>query len=269
MHYEKHFSKLEKIRWRLEEDIDWDHIQPELIKHDQKSLLRNICMTEIGALFAAEAFLRDFYDDIDFSCFVSVWYYEEMKHFLVLKRYLSHLGISIGEGELQHLRMSIPESSQETILMVHFLSEHRLAAWYHGISDWLEEPVGKNIFKRIAEDELRHGQAYFDFIQKDLKQQPEHLIKYLKTALFMLSPKAPADIHAVTLTKTTERLENPDYILYIEGTVVSDAVKQATCKRIYALLSILAGTTLDSYASLSNFIKSLKKTNRLASSIAV
>lgn len=262
MHYEKHFSKLEKIRWRLEEDIAWDSIKPNLISSDQKVLIRNICMTEIGALFAAEAFLRDFYNDIDFSCFVSVWYYEEMKHFLVLKRYLSALGIEITEPELQHLRMSIPESNQETILMIHFLSEHRLAAWYRGMSDWLDEPVGKSIFKYIADDEIRHGQAYFDFIQKDLGQHPERLLQYLKTALFMLSPKAPKDMHAVTLTKTTDRLENPDYILFIEGTLVSEAAREATSKRIYALLSLLVGTTIENYAALSNFVKVLKRTEK-------
>ncbi len=258
MLYEKHFNKLEPLRWRLTQDIDWHLIDALLLTDKQKQIIHQVCKTEIGSLFATEAFLRDFYDNIDFSCFVSVWYYEEMKHFLVLKRYLSCLGIEIGNSELQPLRMTIPESNQETILMIHFLSEHRLAAWYQSMSDWLEEPVGKTIFKCIADDEIRHGQAYFDFIQEDLRKHPNKIIKYLKAAQFMLSPKAPADMHAVTLTGTTDRLEDPDYILFIENDIVSDDKKNATAKRIYALLSILAQHPIKHYSSIAQYVKSLK-----------
>lgn len=260
MLYEKHFRRLEKIRWHLEDDIDWETINPSLVDKGHVQLIRNICMTEIGSLFAAESFIRDFYDDIDFSCFVSVWYYEEMKHFLVLKRYLSHLGIEFNESELQHLRMSIPISNRETILMVHFLSEHRLATWYQGISDNLREPVGKQIFANIAADEIRHGQAYFDFIQKDLQQHPETLLKYLKAALFMLNPKAPKDLHAVTLTKTTDRLDKPRYILEIEEDLVTEKKKQACTKRIYGLLTLLAKQPIENYKALFKHVTALKQT---------
>ena len=269
MLYEKHFTKLEKIRWRLDEDINWDSIRPELVDDKQRDLIRNICMTEIGSLFAAEAFLRDFNNNIDFSCFISVWYYEEMKHFMVLKQYLLKLGLEISESELQRLRMTIPESSQEIILMIHFLSEHRLANWYQGISDWLIEPVGKDIFNKIAADEIRHGQAYFDFIQRDLEQRPEALILYLKAAQFMLNPKAPLDIHAVTLSKTTDRLDDPDYILFVDSILVSEEKKQVTLKRIYTLLSLLANHSITDYASLSSLTKQLKKTLAAKPLIAV
>lgn len=258
MLYEKFFSKLEKVRWNLEQDIAWNTINASLITDEQKELIRNVCMTEIGALFAAESFIRDFYDDIDFSCFVSVWYYEEMKHFMVLKKYLSCVGVEITEEELQHLRMSIPESSQEAILMIHFLSEHLLASWYHGISDWLKEAVGKDIFLRIAADEVRHGQSYFEFIQKSLVKKPESLVKYLQAAMFMLNPRSLGK-HAVTLTKTTDRLTNPGFTQFIEGVLVTPEKKQATTKRIYSLLSLLVGESVQNYEELSQFVKRLKK----------
>ena len=262
MLYEKHYTKLEKLRWRLDEDIAWDAIQPDLLSDKQKDVIRNICMTEIGALYAAEAFLRDFNNNIDFSCFISVWYYEEMKHFMVLKQYLSHIGIEISEPELQHLRMTIPESNQETILMVHFLSEHQLASWYQCMCDWLDEPVAKDIFTRISADEIRHGQAYFDFIQKDLSEHPERMVKYLRAAMFMLSPKAPRDMHAVTLTQTTHRLDDPEYILFIEDTIVPPEKRVATAKRIYSLLSQLANQPIADYAALSCLVGELKQTEK-------
>lgn len=262
MLYEKHFSRLEKLRWRLDEDIDWNAINPALLSDRQVELITHICKTEIGSLYAAEAFLRDFYDDIDFSCFVSIWYYEEMKHFMVLKKYLMHLGVEIPTEELQPLRMTIPESTQESILMIHFLSEHKLAAWYQTMSDWLDEPVAKDMFKKIAADEIRHGQAYFDFIQRDIEIRPERLLRYLKTALFMLSPKAPSDMHAVTLTGTTDRLDEPGYVQFIQDTLVTEEKKEATVKRMYGLLSLLANTTVTSYADLSAHVKTLKREQR-------
>ncbi len=259
MLYEKLFSKLEKVRWSLEDDVQWKDINPEAVTPQQRETIRNICKTEVGSLFAAEAFIRDFYDDIDFSCFVSVWYYEEMKHCLVLKKYLKHLGIEIPEHELQSMRMSIPPSNKETILMIHFLSEHRLSMWYRGVSMWLKESVGQDIFDKIAADEVRHGQGYFEYIKKDLKQSPQNLVNYLRSALFMLSPKAPSDIHAVTITKTTDLLEDPHYITYLNDELSSDESRDATNSRIYKLLSMLAQEDIGSYKELSSLVRNLKR----------
>ncbi len=239
-------------------DIPWDQVNPDLVPDDQKVIIHHICKTEIGSLFAAEAFLRDFYEDIDFSCFVSVWYYEEMKHFLVLKKYLHHLGIEVDEAELQALRMTIPPSNRENILMIHFLSEHRLAVWYNGVANWLREPVGQDIFRRIAEDELRHGQTYFEFIKRDLEKSPERLYQYMRSAQFMLNPKAPSDIHAVTITGTTERLEDPRYITFLEEELATEEAKTGTTKRLYALLSLLAHEKIEDFASLRAVVKKLK-----------
>jgi hypothetical protein len=45
-------------------------------------------ITEWAALPATEMFLRDNRDDSDFSAFMSVWFFEEQKHSLVLMEYL-------------------------------------------------------------------------------------------------------------------------------------------------------------------------------------
>ena len=255
MLYEKLFTRLEKIRWSLETDIDWDAIQPELLSDYQKESIANICKTEMGALFAAEAFIRDFYDDIDFSCFVSIWYYEEMKHCLALKKYLSHVGVEIADDELQQIRMSIPPNDKQAILMIHFLSEHRLAMWYNGFGNWLAEPVGKDLFKRIAEDELRHANGYFEYIKKDLKQTPSNIYKYLRAAAFMLNPKAPVDTHAVTITKTTDLLKEPHYIVDLDELLGLEDEKAITNKRIFSLISVLSAEKIDNYKDLFKAVR--------------
>ncbi|HEY9686341.1 MAG TPA: hypothetical protein V6C52_05135 [Coleofasciculaceae cyanobacterium] len=258
MLYEKLFAKLERVRWNMETDIDWQAVQPEKLTDYQKENIRNICLTEVGSLFAAEAFIRDFYDDIDFSSFVSIWYYEEMKHTLVLKRYLAQVGVDISTAEFQHMRMSIPPGDKQTILMIHFLSEHRLAMWYRGISHWLSEPVGKDIFRRIADDELRHANGYFEYMKKDLLESPTNLYKYLRAAAFMLNPKAPSDTHAVTITKTTDLLDEPRYMASLEGALSLDDSKDSTSRRVFALLSALSEQEIKDYKTLSGIVKALK-----------
>jgi len=82
MLYERHFERMERNRWLLTKDVPWEQLQPELLPEGLLKDLRYICLTELSALYATEMFIRDFYEDIDFCAFVSVWFYEEMKHFL-------------------------------------------------------------------------------------------------------------------------------------------------------------------------------------------
>ena len=138
---------------------------------------------------------------------------------------MSHVGVNIAENELQQIRMSIPPNDKQAILMIHFLSEHRLAMWCNGVSKWLSESVGKDIFRRIAEDELRHANSYFEYIKKDLRQTPTHIYKYLRAAAFMMNPKAPVDTHAVTITKTTDLLDDPHYIAGLDDLPALEAEK--------------------------------------------
>src|ERR1700730_660686 len=107
MLYDDMFIRLERARWTLNTEIPFDDIDSSLLSPQWISDLRNICLTELSALYATEMFLRDFYADIDFCSFVSIWFYEEMKHYLTLLRYLEHLGQTFDEeGELPRLRLT-------------------------------------------------------------------------------------------------------------------------------------------------------------------
>jgi hypothetical protein len=59
-------------------------------------------ITEWAALPATEMFLRDNRDDSDFCAFMSIWFYEEQKHALVLIEYLRRFrpGPRAHRGEL-------------------------------------------------------------------------------------------------------------------------------------------------------------------------
>src|SRR5438105_458252 len=196
MLYDNLFIRLERARWQLSSDIDFDAIDPSLLTPQWRSDLRQICLTELSALYATEMFLRDFYADIDFCSFVSIWFYEEMKHYLTLRRYLEHLGQTFDdERELPRLRLTFAEGPAIETLTMHFVGEQRLAHWYTAFSNNAPEPVLGLIFKTLAADELRHAACYASYLRKAVNNRPECLPDILRMALWMLRTTNDAPNH--------------------------------------------------------------------------
>ena len=89
MLYPDLFKAFERVRWDLDRDIPWDSFEASLLSDEQAQTIKMNAITEWAALPATEMFLRDNRHDSDFSAFISVWFYEEQKHALVLIEYLS------------------------------------------------------------------------------------------------------------------------------------------------------------------------------------
>jgi hypothetical protein len=102
-------------------------------------------ITEWAALPATEMFLRDNRDDSDFSAFMSVWFFEEQKHSLVLMEYLRRFRPDLvpTEAELHEVRFEFDPAPALETLMLHFCGEIRLNHWYRRAAEWHTEPVIK------------------------------------------------------------------------------------------------------------------------------
>lgn len=85
MLYPELFKSLEAVRWNMENDIPWASFDASLLSDEQARTIKMNAITEWAALPATEMFLRDNRHDSDFSAFMSVWFFEEQKHALVLK----------------------------------------------------------------------------------------------------------------------------------------------------------------------------------------
>ena len=85
MIYPELFKQLEAVRWNMDKDIPWDHFDASKLSEEQAQTIKMNAITEWAALPATEMFLRDNRDDSDFSAFMSVWFFEEQKHSLVLR----------------------------------------------------------------------------------------------------------------------------------------------------------------------------------------
>jgi len=164
------FRSLESVRWNMEKDVPWDKFDASLLSDDQARTIKMNAITEWSALPATEMFLRDNRGDSDFSAFMSVWFFEEQKHALVLMEYLRRFRPDLvpTEDELHAVRFEFDPAPRLETLMMHFCGEIRLNHWYRRAAEWHTEPVIKAIYKLLSQDEARHGGAYLRYMKKYL-----------------------------------------------------------------------------------------------------
>jgi len=172
MLYPELFKSMEAVRWNMATDIPWDDFDGSKLSDEQAYTIKMNAITEWAALPATEMFLRDNRDDSDFSAFMSIWFFEEQKHSLVLIEYLRRFRpeLTPTEEELHKVRFEFDPAPALETLMLHFCGEIRLNHWYRCAAEWHTEPVIKSIYQTIAHDEARHAGAYLRYMKRALYQ---------------------------------------------------------------------------------------------------
>ena len=170
MLYPELFKSLEQIRWSLSDDVPWSSFDSAKLSDEQALTIKMNAITEWSALPATEMFLRDNRHDSDFSAFMSVWFYEEQKHSLVLMEYLRRFRPELvpTQKELHAVRFTFDPAPPLETLMLHFCGEIRLNHWYRCAMEWHTEPVIRHIYHLISRDEARHGGAYLQYMKRAL-----------------------------------------------------------------------------------------------------
>ncbi len=204
MLYPELFKSLERVRWSLDVDVPWSNFDPSLLTDEQALTIKMNAITEWAALPATEMFLRDNRHDSDFAAFMSVWFYEEQKHALVLMEYLKRFRPDLvpSEAELQAVRFEFDPAPPHETLMLHFCGEIRLNHWYRCAAQWHTEPVIRLIYDLIARDEARHGGAYLQYMKKAVSTAGDAArAAFARTGLLMASahrnskPLHPTNLH--------------------------------------------------------------------------
>ncbi|MCC7547221.1 MAG: diiron oxygenase [Burkholderiales bacterium] len=172
MLYPDLFKSLEELRWNMERDIPWESFDACRLSDEQALTVKMNAITEWAALPATEMFLRDNRHDSDFSAFMSIWFFEEQKHSLVLMEYLRRFRPDLvpSEEELHAVRFEFDPAPPLETLMLHFCGEIRLNHWYRCASQWHTEPVIRHIYDLIARDEARHAGAYRQYMKRAVRQ---------------------------------------------------------------------------------------------------
>jgi hypothetical protein len=215
MLYPELFKQLESVRWNMDTDIPWASFDAARLSDEQARTIKMNAITEWAALPATEMFLRDNRDDSDFSAFMSVWFFEEQKHSLVLMEYLRRFRPDLvpSEAELHEVRFEFDPAPALETLMLHFCGEIRLNHWYRRAAEWHSEPVIKAIYETLARDEARHGGAYLRYMKRAMnKFGDEARSAFAKVGVLMASARRTAQALHPTNLHVSERLFPRDTI---------------------------------------------------------
>ncbi|TFV90880.1 ferritin-like domain-containing protein [Oxalobacteraceae bacterium OM1] len=277
MLYPELFKSLEQVRWNMETDIPWDKFDASKLSEEQAQTIRMNAITEWAALPATEMFLRDNRGDSDFSAFMSVWFFEEQKHSLVMMEYLRRFRPDLvpTEAELHNVRFEFDPAPPLETLMLHFCGEIRLNHWYRCAAEWHTEPVIKHIYKVISQDEARHGGAYLRYMKKALNEVGDTArAAFAKIGVLMASarrtdkPLHPTTVHvnqALYPNDTVQsRAPDPDWLERWLDTQIKFDIEweKKVIDRILHNMSLLLERTFESAQDLNRYRKEV--TTRLA-----
>jgi hypothetical protein len=283
MLYPELFKSLEQVRWNMETDIPWDQFDPSKLTDEQARTIKMNAITEWSALPATEMFLRDNRGDSDFSAFMSVWFFEEQKHSLVLMEYLRRFRPDFlpSEEELDNVRFEFDPAPALETLMLHFCGEIRLNHWYRCAADWHTEPVIKQIYRIISQDEARHGGAYLRYMKKALNEFGDIArAAFAKIGVLMASarrtdkPLHPTNLHvnqALFPNDTVQsRLPDPDWLeAWLDQQIKFDGEwERKVIERILHNMSLLFERTFGSVQELNRYRKEVLARLTLASKVA-
>jgi rubrerythrin len=237
-------------------DVPFDKIDKSAVSEETLKFVRVNCLMELSSLYATRMFLRDFQGNPDFCQFQSIWYFEEMRHYLILREYLKVFGEEPNHEDLQKYDTDLKEASWPNTLAMHWCGELRLGRWYLRWSKDSEEPVLKQVYKLIADDEFRHAQAYEEFMQQAIDKDPSLLLPFANATKWMLL-NPDGDKHPTTFSEGSldglavcDRIENYQIFQGHIQESISEEVEAGLEARVLKTLSRLSGQELKSRSDL-------------------
>jgi hypothetical protein len=181
----------EKSRWTLSE-LRWDDIDKSKVTTELVEDIKVAAYGELTTFSATEAFMKLFHDDIDFSQWLAVWFYEETKHPLAFIKWLAKLGIPTDESLIRRGRKIAPMAgSKVEVLTSNICSEIVANTSYRLLEKSVTEPVLAEILRNVARDEMRHSNGFQFYCQKAISEaeDPEReRLRALRVAWFLSQP---------------------------------------------------------------------------------
>jgi hypothetical protein len=270
MLYPELFKSLEAVRWNMDTDVPWDRFEAGRLSDEQAQTIKMNAITEWSALPATEMFLRDNRHDSDFSAFMSVWFYEEQKHALVLMEYLKRFRPDLAPttDELHAVRFEFDPAPALETLTLHFCGEIRLNHWYRRAAEWHTEPVIRHIYRLLSQDEARHGGAYLRYMKKYLAEVGDSArAAFAKVGVLMASARRtaqalhPTNLHvnkALFPNDTVQsRLPDPAWLeRWLDAQIrFDDAWESKVVERILHNMGLLFERTFGSVQELNRYRK--------------
>lgn len=272
MLFSKIFIDMENARWNLSKDIPWDKFNVDRLSDRQLHGIKMNALLEWAAVPAVEIFLRDNPNDPDFAAFISIWFFEEQKHSLVLLEYLRRFAPDFvpTTEELNEVNFEFDRASPLESLALHFCGETRLNQWYRCAHEYHDEPVIKHIYTTLATDEARHARAYFQYMQRAIQKYGDTAkLHFAKIGVLMTNARLNPALHPTNLhvnkelyprDTITSRLPDPEWLRrWLDNEIKFDIEWENKVEQgILGNLSALLSQKFESSADLRQYRKKLE-----------
>ena len=205
---------------------------------------------------------------------MSVWFFEEQKHSLVLMEYLRRFKPEMvpTEAELHNVRFEFEPAPPLETLMLHFCGEIRLNHWYRRASEWHDEPVIKQIYMQLSQDEARHGGAYLRYMKRAIQKSGlEAKAAFTKVGVLMASARRTAQaLHPTNLhvnknlfpnDTVQSRLPDPEWLEHwLDTQIKFDASWEGkVVDRILHNMSLLLNQSFKTVQELNRYRKEISR----------
>jgi ferredoxin len=161
--YDELASGAERVRWQLD-DLAWGDLDTSRVLPELRLVVREMAFSENATYSATQRFLDALGDDVEFSRWVSVWFYEETRHPHVLLDWLARVGERLPDDFTARGRVSTPfMRSVLGTLVTNVVSEVTASQAYAYLARTSPEPLLARIASLIAGDEARHAASFYRF----------------------------------------------------------------------------------------------------------
>ena len=175
------------------DDIPWDKFDPSKVDPDLLKIVKAAAMVESNGRDYAAYLCNIFPDDPEFQQTARDWADEEVQHGVVLGRWAGMAdpsfdydrafaqfrdGFKINLDANASVRGSLTGE-----LIARCMVEVGTSSYYSALGDATEEPVLKEICRKIAADELRHYATFYRNMKRYLQKEQLRLPARLKIAL--------------------------------------------------------------------------------------
>jgi hypothetical protein len=202
---------------------------------------------------------------------MSIWFYEEQKHALVLMDYLQRFAPDYvpSEEELHKVRFEFDPAPALETLMLHFCGEIRLTHWYKRAAQWHTEPVIRVIYETLSKDEARHAGIYLKYMRRAIERHgDEARLAFARIGVLMANTKTAKALHPTNLHVNKARypedsvqsqLPDPGWLEQWLDTQIhfDDIWEQKVINGILRNLSTLLDTPLQNAKDLSRYRKAM------------
>ena len=178
-------------RWTAD-DIPWEGFLPKKLNPDHLMLVKAAALTEFNAASYTTYLKNVFADDADIAAVDSEWQLEEEQHGRMLGRYaeMADPGFKFATA-FENFRTGyvIPVDVTHSVrgsrvgeLLARCVVETGTSSFYSAIREASQEPVLRELCRRIAGDEFRHYRMFLEAMAQYQKTERLSLLGRLRVA---------------------------------------------------------------------------------------